>query len=181
MGKVWDVLAPRNLELGPVSGGERSRRRTLAALEACPRRQWRRLARPRQGRAPAPTRCREDVLAELNEVLARIERDRRRAWCCAPAKPSGFIAGADIGEFRGMTDAAAIEAPAPGAMTSSIGSIGSPCRPSPSFTAIASAAASRSRSPATTASRSRMRGFGFPEVHARSASRARRHGAICRA
>src|SRR6266849_9135516 len=43
MGKVWDVLEPRNLELGPVSA-------------------------------------------------------------------SGFIAGADIGEFRGMTDAAAVEA-----------------------------------------------------------------------
>ena len=34
----------------------------------------------------------------------------RKAWCCARRNRSGFIAGADIGEFRGMTDAADIEA-----------------------------------------------------------------------
>ena len=61
--------------------------------------------------ASANTLSRRDVLAELNEVLdAHRARAAARAWCCAPAKTSGFIAGADIGEFRGMTDAATVEA-----------------------------------------------------------------------
>ena len=34
MGKVWDVLAPRNLELGPLAGIGEARPRQLAQLEA---------------------------------------------------------------------------------------------------------------------------------------------------
>ena len=33
MGKVWDVLAPRNLELGPLAGSARGQGQ-LAQLEA---------------------------------------------------------------------------------------------------------------------------------------------------
>ena len=48
------------------------------------------------------------------------------------AKPGGFIAGADIGEFRGMTDAGDDRgAPAPGRTRSSTGSTAWPCRRSP--------------------------------------------------
>ena len=51
----------------------------------------------------------EDVLAELDDVLAHLERDLPKGVVLRSAKTAGFIAGADIGEFRGMTDAAAVE------------------------------------------------------------------------
>src|SRR4029077_6068910 len=52
----------------------------------------------------------ETVLAELNDVLASLERDMPKGLVLRSAKPKGFIAGADIGEFRGMTDAGAVQA-----------------------------------------------------------------------
>jgi 3-hydroxyacyl-CoA dehydrogenase / enoyl-CoA hydratase / 3-hydroxybutyryl-CoA epimerase len=107
MGKVWDVLAPRNLELGPLAGRERA---------SSPWRNWT-LARDEDGIAwlaldkanASANTLSEDVLAELNDVLASLERDLPKGLVLRSAKPKGFIAGADIGEFRGMTDAAAIE------------------------------------------------------------------------
>src|SRR5580658_5939868 len=50
----------------------------------------------------------EDVLTELNAVLERIERDHPRGLVIRSAKRSGFIAGADIAQFRGVTDPAPI-------------------------------------------------------------------------
>src|SRR5215468_8945824 len=107
MGKVWDVLAPRNLELGPLAGRERA---------GSPWRNFR-LARDEDGIAwlaldkanASANTLSEDVLAELDDVLATLERDLPKGLVLRSAKPKGFIAGADIGEFRGMTDAAAIE------------------------------------------------------------------------
>src|ERR1700682_3325233 len=52
----------------------------------------------------------EDVLTELNAVLEKIERDHPRGLVIRSAKRSGFIAGADIAQFRGVTDPAQIEA-----------------------------------------------------------------------
>ena len=46
------------------------------------------------------------VLAELDGLLATLERDRPRGVVVISAKKSGFIAGADIKEFTGITDAA---------------------------------------------------------------------------
>ena len=46
------------------------------------------------------------VLAELDGLLAALERDRPRGVVVISAKKSGFIAGADIREFTGITDAA---------------------------------------------------------------------------
>src|SRR5262245_24643462 len=108
MGKVWDVLAPRDLELGPLAGGEAA---------GSPRRNWW-LARDEDGIAwlaldkanAGANTLSEDVLAELNDVLAHLERDLPKGLVLRSAKPKGFIAGADIGEFRGMTDAAAVQA-----------------------------------------------------------------------
>ena len=70
MGKVWDVLAPRNLELGPLAGHERA---------GSP---WRNfmLARDEDGIAwlaldkanASANTLSEDVLAELNDVLASL-------------------------------------------------------------------------------------------------------------
>ena len=51
----------------------------------------------------------EDVLVELDDVLATLERDLPKGVILRSGKPGGFIAGADIGEFRGMTDVAAVE------------------------------------------------------------------------
>jgi 3-hydroxyacyl-CoA dehydrogenase/enoyl-CoA hydratase/3-hydroxybutyryl-CoA epimerase len=46
------------------------------------------------------------VLAELDGLLATLERDRPRGVVVISAKKGGFIAGADIKEFTGITDAA---------------------------------------------------------------------------
>jgi 3-hydroxyacyl-CoA dehydrogenase/enoyl-CoA hydratase/3-hydroxybutyryl-CoA epimerase len=108
MGKVWDVLAPRNLELGPLAGLQRG---------GSPWRNWT-LARDEDDIAwlvfdkpgASANTLSEDVLTELNDVLASLERGLPKGLVLRSAKPSGFIAGADINEFAGMTDVAAIEA-----------------------------------------------------------------------
>ena len=44
------------------------------------------------------------VLAELDELLGALEQDRPRGAVLISAKKSGFVAGADIKEFTGVTD-----------------------------------------------------------------------------
>jgi 3-hydroxyacyl-CoA dehydrogenase / enoyl-CoA hydratase / 3-hydroxybutyryl-CoA epimerase len=108
MGKAWDILAPRNLELGPLAGLPRG---------GSPWRNWT-LARDEDDIAwlifdkpgASANTLSEDVLTELNDVLASLERRLPKGLVLRSAKPSGFIAGADINEFGGMTDVAAIEA-----------------------------------------------------------------------
>src|SRR5262245_62348168 len=105
MGKVLDVLKPRELELGP-----------LAAAPSGNSRNWR-LARDENGIAwlaidkpnSSANTLSQEVLTELNDVLAVIERDPPKSVILRSAKPGGFIAGADIREFRNMADAAAVE------------------------------------------------------------------------
>ncbi len=105
MGKVWDILEPRDLELGPVS-----------VSTPGPWRHWK-LARDEDGVAwlvidkqgAGANTLSEDVLVELNNVLGELERDPPKGLVLRSGKRGGFIAGADIGEFRGLTDAAAIE------------------------------------------------------------------------
>src|SRR5215469_16613583 len=46
------------------------------------------------------------VLAELDELLGALEHDRPRGAVLLSAKKSGFVAGADIKEFTGVTDEA---------------------------------------------------------------------------
>src|SRR6202048_528612 len=106
MGKAWDILHPRDLELGPLSRGEHGG-------EAGTWRHWK-LARDDDGIAwlvldkagSSANTHNEEVRAELSAVLSRIEREQPKGVVLRSAKPSGFIAGADIGEFRGMTDVA---------------------------------------------------------------------------
>jgi 3-hydroxyacyl-CoA dehydrogenase/enoyl-CoA hydratase/3-hydroxybutyryl-CoA epimerase len=43
-----------------------------------------------------------EVLLELNELLGEVERSQPRAAVVCSAKPSGFVAGADIKEFTGL-------------------------------------------------------------------------------
>ncbi len=52
----------------------------------------------------------EAVLEEFDRLLDLIDDRRPRALVLRSGKKSGFLAGADIGEFRGVTDAAAIRA-----------------------------------------------------------------------
>jgi 3-hydroxyacyl-CoA dehydrogenase / enoyl-CoA hydratase / 3-hydroxybutyryl-CoA epimerase len=106
MGSVWNVLATRDLELGP-----------LPADAAGEWRNWK-LARDRAGIAwlaidkagAAVNTLTEEVLQELNDVLGKLETDLPKGLVLRSAKPAGFIAGADIGELRAMTDATAAEA-----------------------------------------------------------------------
>ncbi|MCS3727676.1 3-hydroxyacyl-CoA dehydrogenase NAD-binding domain-containing protein [Bradyrhizobium betae] len=50
-----------------------------------------------------------DVMEEFDAVLAAIETERPAGLVIRSAKPSGFIAGADVNEFRGATDAGLVE------------------------------------------------------------------------
>ncbi len=123
MGKAWDVLHPRDLELGPLSrgpeGGPEAQDAAAPDEPAHDGNGWRhwKLARDDQGVAwlvldkagSSANTLNEEVFAELGDVLSRIEREQPRGVVLRSAKPSGFIAGADIGEFRGMTDLAFIE------------------------------------------------------------------------
>jgi 3-hydroxyacyl-CoA dehydrogenase/enoyl-CoA hydratase/3-hydroxybutyryl-CoA epimerase len=117
MGKVWNILVPRDLELGPLASplpdpppqaGE--------GREGATWRNWK-LARDDGGIAwlaidkagASANTLSEDVLTELNDVLAHLESSAPKGLVLRSAKRSGFIAGADIGEFRGMSDPAAAE------------------------------------------------------------------------
>lgn len=50
-----------------------------------------------------------DVMEEFNAVLAAIETERPAGLVIRSAKPSGFIAGADVNEFRGASDPGMVE------------------------------------------------------------------------
>jgi 3-hydroxyacyl-CoA dehydrogenase/enoyl-CoA hydratase/3-hydroxybutyryl-CoA epimerase len=50
-----------------------------------------------------------DIIEELDAVLAALENQRPAGIVIRSAKKSGFIAGADVNEFRGATDPRAIE------------------------------------------------------------------------
>ncbi|MGI9412349.1 MAG: 3-hydroxyacyl-CoA dehydrogenase NAD-binding domain-containing protein, partial [Hyphomicrobiales bacterium] len=49
----------------------------------------------------------EDVLVEFNDLLGVLEALRPKGLIIRSAKPNGFIAGAEISDFRNMTDAGA--------------------------------------------------------------------------
>src|ERR1700684_1978455 len=102
---ILDVLADRVLELGPkpaASGAYRHFKLTRDADGIA----W--LVFDRKG-ASANTLS-ADVLAEFDIVLAALESERPTGLVIRSAKASGFIAGADVNEFRGATDPAAVEA-----------------------------------------------------------------------
>ena len=50
-----------------------------------------------------------DLIEELDKVLAELEGQRPTGLVIRSAKKSGFIAGADVNEFRGATDPGAVE------------------------------------------------------------------------
>src|ERR1700733_5698688 len=106
---ILAIIGKRDLELGPFAIDE-------APQEPGPWANWR-LRTDDDGIAwllfdkkdSSANTLSEDVLTELNAVLEKIERDRPRGLVIRSAKRSGFIAGADIAQFRGVTDTAPIE------------------------------------------------------------------------
>jgi 3-hydroxyacyl-CoA dehydrogenase/enoyl-CoA hydratase/3-hydroxybutyryl-CoA epimerase len=104
------ILGKRNLELGPFAIDE-------APQEGGSFAHWR-MRTDEDGivwvlfdkKDSSANTLSADVLTELDAVLEKIERDRPRGLVIRSAKPAGFIAGADIGQFRGVTDTAPIEA-----------------------------------------------------------------------
>jgi 3-hydroxyacyl-CoA dehydrogenase/enoyl-CoA hydratase/3-hydroxybutyryl-CoA epimerase len=131
-------LKPRDLELGPFdssvgsqasngganAGGangditvDQLRRKVEAlAIPPGPWRNWR-LARDEDGIAwllidkhgSSANTLSEEVVHELGDVLGAIEHDPPKALVIRSAKRGGFIAGADIGEFRGSVAPTDIE------------------------------------------------------------------------
>jgi 3-hydroxyacyl-CoA dehydrogenase / enoyl-CoA hydratase / 3-hydroxybutyryl-CoA epimerase len=107
---VLAVLGRRDLELGPFAIDE-------AAQDAGSWANWR--MRTDEGgiawllfdkKDASANTLSEEVLTELDAVLEKLERVRPRGLVIRSAKPAGFIAGADIAQFRGVTDTATIEA-----------------------------------------------------------------------
>src|SRR5579863_6202820 len=101
---ILDVLADRVIELGPkpAAGGPYRNFKLTRDADGIA---W--LLFDREG-ASANTLSAE-VLTEFDAVLAALEGERPAGLVIRSAKPSGFIAGADVNEFRGATDAAAVE------------------------------------------------------------------------
>src|SRR5438477_13003680 len=107
--RILDVMKDRRLELGPHG--------TIAAT---PVGSWKhfKLARDADGVAwllfdrggASANTLSADVIEELDNVLNLVESDRPAGLVIRSAKPSGFIAGADVNEFRGATDPAQVEA-----------------------------------------------------------------------
>lgn len=98
-----DYLAPREPETGPstqVSGPWRHWTLVRDADDVA----WAVLDRQD---ASANTLS-EDVLEEFDALLGQVENRLPKALVLRSGKVSGFLAGADISEFRGVTDAAAI-------------------------------------------------------------------------
>jgi 3-hydroxyacyl-CoA dehydrogenase / enoyl-CoA hydratase / 3-hydroxybutyryl-CoA epimerase len=107
---VLAILGRRNLELGPFAGD-------VAAQPADAFVHWR--MRPDEDgivwllfdkKDSSANTLSEAVLSEFNAILEKFERDPPRGLVIRSAKPGGFIAGADIGELRGVTDVGQIEA-----------------------------------------------------------------------
>jgi 3-hydroxyacyl-CoA dehydrogenase/enoyl-CoA hydratase/3-hydroxybutyryl-CoA epimerase len=99
-----DVLGDRVLELGPTpdaAGPYKNFKLTRDADGIA----W--LLFDRDG-ASANTLS-ADLIEELDHVLAELESQRPSGLVIRSAKKSGFIAGADVNEFRGAADPRAVE------------------------------------------------------------------------
>src|ERR1019366_8261477 len=102
--RIMDLLGDRVLELGPKpeeNGPYRHFKLTRDGDGVA----W--LLFDRAG-ASANTLS-SDVIEEFDAVLAALESQRPAGIVIRSAKPSGFIAGADVNEFRGATDPRAVE------------------------------------------------------------------------
>jgi 3-hydroxyacyl-CoA dehydrogenase / enoyl-CoA hydratase / 3-hydroxybutyryl-CoA epimerase len=99
-----DTLADRVLELGPkpeAGGLYRNFKLTRDSDGVA----W--LLFDREGSSANTLSA--DVIQEFDTVLAALESQRPAGLVIRSAKKSGFIAGADVNEFRGATDPRAVE------------------------------------------------------------------------
>jgi 3-hydroxyacyl-CoA dehydrogenase/enoyl-CoA hydratase/3-hydroxybutyryl-CoA epimerase len=101
--RTLDVLADRVLELGPKpeAGAYRHFKLTRDADGVA----W--LLFDRDG-ASANTLS-SDVMEEFDRIIGELEAARPAGLVVRSAKTSGFIAGADVNEFRGATDSNVVE------------------------------------------------------------------------
>ena len=100
-----DVLADRVLALGPMpaaSGAYRNFKVTRDGDGIA----W--LLFDREG-ASANTLS-ADVMEEFDRIIAELDSQRPAGLVIRSAKKSGFIAGADVNEFRGVSDSSIVEA-----------------------------------------------------------------------
>jgi len=99
-----DVLGDRVLELGPQPDASAIYRHFKLTRDADG------IAWLLFDRAGARTNTLSaDVIEELDLVLAALESQRPAGIVIRSAKKSGFIAGADVNEFRGATDSGPVE------------------------------------------------------------------------
>ena len=99
-----NVLGDRVLELGPkpdASGPYKNFKLTRDADGVA----W--LLFDREGTSANTLSA--DLIEELDKVLAELETQRPTGLVIRSAKKSGFIAGADVNEFRGATDPGEVE------------------------------------------------------------------------
>src|ERR1700677_4055626 len=101
---ILDVLADRVLELGPKPDAS-SPYRNFKLTRDADGLAW--LLFDREG-ASANTLS-ADMIEELDKILPELEGTRPAGLVIRSGKTSGFIAGADVNEFRGATDARAVE------------------------------------------------------------------------
>jgi 3-hydroxyacyl-CoA dehydrogenase/enoyl-CoA hydratase/3-hydroxybutyryl-CoA epimerase len=103
-GQIMDVLGDRVLELGPGRGTE-TRYRHFRLNRDADGVAW--LLFDREGTSANTLSA--DVIGELDRVLAELEEQRPTGLVIRSAKTSGFIAGADVNEFRGASDPKQVE------------------------------------------------------------------------
>jgi 3-hydroxyacyl-CoA dehydrogenase/enoyl-CoA hydratase/3-hydroxybutyryl-CoA epimerase len=103
-GQIMEVLGDRVLELGPGRGTE-TRYRHFRLNRDADGVAW--LLFDREGTSANTLSA--DVIGELDRVLAELEEQRPTGLVIRSAKTSGFIAGADVNEFRGASDPKQVE------------------------------------------------------------------------
>src|SRR5260370_28689946 len=107
--RALDILGQGDLELGPYA--------IDGARDDSPWKHWR-MRTGEDGSAwllfdkkdASTNTLDEEVLIELDTALEKLERDRPRGLVIRSGKPGGFVAGADIAQFRGVVDVVQIEA-----------------------------------------------------------------------
>src|SRR5664279_329552 len=103
--KIMNVLGDRVLELGPKPAADNNPWRNFKLTRDDDGVAWLLFDR---GGASANTLA-ADVLEEFDSVLVALESQRPAGLVMRSSKTSGFIAGADVNEFRGAADPGPVE------------------------------------------------------------------------